>query len=42
MLFTPARRNYGFDLFDDFFDDPQYGEHGKKAGEYADADRCQG
>ena len=22
MLFTPARRNYGFDLFDDFFDDP--------------------
>lgn len=22
MLFTPARRNYGFDLFDDFFNDP--------------------
>ena len=22
MLFTPARRNYGFDLFDDFFDYP--------------------
>lgn len=21
MLFTPARRNYGFDLFDDFFND---------------------
>lgn len=22
MLFTPAKRNYGFDLFDDFFNDP--------------------
>lgn len=22
MLFTPARRNYGFNLFDDLFDDP--------------------
>lgn len=22
MLFTPARRNYGFNLFDDFFNDP--------------------
>lgn len=22
MLFTPARRNFGFDLFDDFFNDP--------------------
>jgi HSP20 family molecular chaperone IbpA len=22
MLFTPARRNYGFDLFDEFFSDP--------------------
>lgn len=22
MLFTPSRRNYGFDLFDDFFNDP--------------------
>lgn len=22
MLFTPARRNYGFHLFDDLFDDP--------------------
>ncbi len=22
MLFTPARRNHGFDLFDDFFNDP--------------------
>lgn len=22
MLFTPARRNFGFDVFDDFFNDP--------------------
>ncbi|MCD8225534.1 MAG: Hsp20/alpha crystallin family protein [Clostridiales bacterium] len=22
MLFTPVRRNHGFDLFDDFFNDP--------------------
>lgn len=22
MLFTPSRRNYGFDLFDDLFEDP--------------------
>ena len=22
MLFTPSRRNYGFDVFDDFFNDP--------------------
>ncbi len=35
MLFTPARRNYELDLFDDFFNDPFFTGNSRRQPDYS-------